>query len=270
MLKLNPYTAILTCIGLLLVIGWYYLSFQNPSAQILDAANTSYNKGVEASTFYSREQSFNKALELNAYLEQVFRPVYGNGRLYANLGQLYYNLEEYPLALFSYYQAAKLRPRDRDLAQAIDHTRRQLNLPDALPSSIFKDVFFFHTFLSLPERLQVVNVLSLLLFFLFSIHLWKPFRLFKGLNVFLIGVWMIFLGSLFYERYFEPLEGVMIQGSMLKRESNPQALLVNSQPIRAGTKVEVLDVLNEGQWLKVKLIDGNIGFVSSRYIRLIK
>lgn len=269
LLKLNPYTAMLICIGLLLIIGWYYLPFQNTSAQILDAANTSYNKGAEASTFYAREQAFNKALELNAHLEQVFRPIYGNGRLYANIGQLYYNLEQYPLALFSYYQAAKLRPRDRSLAQAIEHTRGQLHLPDSLPPSIFKDVFFFHTYLSLPERLQVFGFLCLLLFLLISIHLWTPLRVFKGLFVFLIAIWMIFLGSLLYERYFEPLEGVMIQGSMLHRESNPQALIVNSQPIRAGTKVEVLDVLEEGQWLKVKLIDGNIGFVSSQYIRLI-
>ena len=104
---------------------------------------------------------------------------------------------------------------------------------------------------------------------MFSIHLWKPFRFFKGLFVFLIGIWMIFLGSLLYERYFEPMQGVMIQASMLHRESNHQALIANIQPIRAGAKVEVLDVVDEGKWLKVKLIDGNIGFVSSQNIRLI-
>lgn len=65
------------------------------------------------------------------------------------------------------------------------------------------------------------------------------------------------------------MEGVIIQSSALYRGPGEHYSKAIEQPIRSGVKVEVLEVLQDGKWLRVVTPDEQLGYISHQSVRLI-
>lgn len=254
---------------LLIIFIVYAFSFfsKRASLPLIEAQNT-FIQATHALNNFDKERDLNDALRRYLSIEERYQPLHGNGKLYQQIGQLYFDLNKYSWAAFYFYQAKALMPRSQEVENQLLKTFQFLNLPSENQKTVFRKVFFFHYFLSIPERLQILCALMLLILVLTSLYIWKSYSSLKGLiaGTFLIG--LLFFGSLMYSRYVEPLEGVMIRPSLIYREANFLAPLVSDKPLMEGNKIEVLDVQDQGLWLKIRS-DLGLGFVPQPSIRII-
>ena len=239
------------------------------SKQNLQEAIENYKEGERSDNAVKRKDAFNRSLELFTSLESKYDPKYGNGKFYYDIGNNYFQLEEYPLAIFYYYKAAALRPRDTTIFQNLSLTQKKLGIPSSEESTAFENVFFFHNHLSIPERLNFFFLFGLGALLVASCYIWLRQRwLYLLIYIFLICCTVLLL-SLAYSYYLSPIEGVMVKSSALYRDAGEQYAKVTEKPVPSGTKVKVLDGLPSGQWLKVLTHDGTLGYVPHSTIRVL-
>ena len=228
-----------------------------------------YQSGEQATTVAARKDAFNKSLTTYLHMAKQYDPTYGNGKIYYNIANTYFQLEQYPLAVLYYYRAINLLPRDEKARHNLAIAKEKLGITSIERSSIFDKIFYFHKYWSIPERLQIVLGLIALLFLVCSAWIWTHLKALKAVIALVALVLLVMLGSLFYTQFMSPSEAVVINATTLFRDAGDQYAKVSDKPVPAGAKVEVLNVLRGGKWLKVVTPDGTLGFAPSESLRLI-
>lgn len=236
---------------------------------LLQQADEAYHSGERASTIAEREAAFNRALLLYTELEEKNHPVYGNGKLYFNIGNSYFQLGQYPLAIVYYYRALALDPRSETIANNLHLAQAKLGINVSEETSLFDKLFFFHTKFSLPERLQALFVLGLVLLLLLSFYLWRGSHGIKTAIKWIGCAWLLMLLSVGYTRYFSPVEAVVVDPTVLYRDAGEQYAKVSDQPVLPGSKVRIIDSSQEGNWLKVITSQGTVGYLLSAKAQII-
>lgn len=267
MKTMNSLWIILWCIIIISILA--ILLWPKGIERQLNEAYASYEKGEKADTIAARKESFNRALSIYTDIEDHYDVAFSDGKLYYNIANTYFQLQEYPLASLYYYRAIALMPRNDKVKRNLDITLAKLSVPSLKEESIFKQIFFFHYYLSLPERLQLFFILGLLGTICFSLSIWFSWRFLKSAGFLLAICEMILLLSLAWTFYLAPVEGVLTHATILYRDAGFQYAPVSEKPALAGVKVEVVDVLQEGKWLKILTPNGSLGYVPQDSIRLI-
>lgn len=245
------------------VLSYVVTTFQKSAEnkQQIESAFAQYQKGEKAPTIGEREDSFNQALEDYSRLEKEHKPNLGNGKLFYNIGNSYFNLGQYPFAVLYYYKALSLMPREQKVSSNLQAALGKLGVHEE------KEIPLFKLPLSIPERLQVFFGCSVLAFFLSSFYIW--FGYFKKLSIFFALLAIGLLINLGYHHYLTPVEGVLVKSAPLFRDSGFQYSKVKEAPILSGTKVDVLDILDEGRWIKIETPADEVGYIPSEYLRII-
>lgn len=239
------------------------------NSKILQASYQSYIEGEHSTTPAGRMDNFNKALAGYKELEQKQQPVNGTGRLYFNLANTYYQLEQYPWAALYYYRAQNLMPRDDKVRQNLALTLGKLQQPLPKPPTIWQKLFLIGPTLSIPEALQLLALATLVCFFAASWMVWGHSRWLKALLFVTLCPLLFLAASLGYQRYFAPLNAVVVKATPIYRDAGTQYSQVQNEPLPGGMKLEILQLMPDGQWIKVALPDGTIGFVPIEALRLI-
>lgn len=256
--------------GLMVAVSiyWFLHLSQSASGSLWQAQQRYHAAGGE-SYLIQRNRDLNQALDIYLNLEEQYQPRDGNGKLYHNIAQLFFDLEQYSWAAFYDYQAQRLRPRDPNIKESLQKTLDHLNLKLSSQDSIFRKVFFFHYQLSLPERLQILSLCIFIALVLGSLYLWREMHFLKGLIALILCLSLSFFISVAYTKYFEPMEGVVIKSSMLYRNVRKEPPFITEKPVQEGIKLEVLNVLKEGEWVKIRTEEGTVGYLPSSSIRLL-
>jgi len=242
------------------------LSAEGTQSQLLQQAEASYQRGEQAVTVAERREAFNGALELYLSLEKKW----AHPDLYYNIGNSYFQLEEYPWAILYYRRALLQMPRNETIRENLRIAQGKQKLTLDVKQPFLQKVFFFHYGLSIKERLQIFFVFSVLSFVLASFYIWLEKRIFKIAASWLaVGVTGVLL-SLTWSNYFSSIQAVVVQSTALLRDAGTQYAPVMDFPVSAGDTVEVLEVVQEGQWLKIRTNNGDFGYVSHKTIRLIE
>lgn len=241
---------------------------KDPSS-LLNEAFASYSAGEKGKTVAERKKDFNAALSIYNQLEKEYHPNFGNGKLYYDIANTYYQLGEYPWSVLNYYRALALMPRNGETHSNLAAALEKLNLSPPEANSTFHNLFFLHYYLSLPERLQGFFVTGLFFLFFISAYIgWRKAWIKYG--IFLSGILCLtFLLSVGYTRYLEPAQGVLVKSTSLYRDAGTQYAKVIPKPLPSGMKVEVLDTRENGQWLKIVSPNGVLGYVPMEAIRII-
>lgn len=245
------------------------VSLFSPVDSELKNALKIYQSGEQATTLAARQDAFNKSLTTYLQLTKQYDPTYGDGKIYYNIANTYFQLEQYPLAVLYYYRALNLRPRDDNTRHNLAIAKDKLGIKTVESQSVFDKIFYFQNYWSIPERLQVVLGLIILLFLVGSAWIWTQFKALKALIGLVALALLVMLGSLFYTQFMSPSEAVVINATTLFRDAGDQYAKVSEKPVPAGTKVEVLNVLRGGKWLKVVTPDGMLGFAPNDSLRLL-
>jgi tetratricopeptide (TPR) repeat protein len=259
----------------LIVLGGvlnYYISYSpvtEKTKREMASAYKDYERGETAKSLGERREAFNQALKLYTEFETQYGPNFGDGVLYYNIANSYFQLEEYPMAVLYYYRALQLMPRDEKASNNLQVTLGKLGIEPKNETSVFQRIFFFHTHLSLPERLQLFSLFAIAALILSSAFIWQR-RMWMKKVIFLLALFSsVMLISLGYSHYLAPIEGVIIRSTGLFRDAGFQYAKVVEDPVLSGNKVEVVDVLEEGKWLKVLTPDGHLGYIPSESVRII-
>lgn len=254
--------------GIAVGLSLFFVSGRGGDAQLKEA-EASYHAGELATTIASRKEAFNKTLELYLTMEEHYEPRFGSGKLYFNIGDTYFQLEEYAWAELYYLRAKALMPRNGKVDGNLSIARNKLSLPNDSISSAFANVFFFHYYLSLSERLQLLFLFILAALFFCSISLWANLRGIKTcitISFFLMAIMLLSVG---YTRYISPVEAVLVEASDLYRDAGTEYAKVGERPLPGGTVVQVLEVRPDGKWFKILSPKGDLGYAPQETIRLV-
>lgn len=255
---------------LLLNVQCYSIEETPLPESILQEAQANYTAAEKTNTIVQRKEAFNKALSLYTKIEENPNTASNNnGKLYYDIANNYFQLEEYPMAILYYYRALALRPSDEKVRQNLTFTLNKLGLDGPTKPSAFDQLLFFHTQYSFSERMQLFFIFGLLLLGCASAYLWQPQHWLKHMLLFLGILCALFLLSVSYTRYFSSVNGIMIHTTSLYRDAGEQYAKVSDQPILPGVKVQVLEVLQNGTWLKILSPTNEVGYVPATVIRVI-
>lgn len=219
-------------------------------------------KGQKATTYAERKLELNRALEIDhQLLEKEEIP---SVKLDKNIGDIFFQLGEYPWAILYYKKALKDNPDDAVLLSQLELVQKKMGIFDA-GQSLNKPAFLER----LAEKFDWFLEGSLLIFVILSLSIWFPFCWLRRAAFGLSVLFILFFGNMLFHFYFSPLNGILIQSSGLYRGPDKKQPLATSQPLLEGTEVEILQMTKEGEWLKVKHPNGKIGYLPTQNVRMI-
>lgn len=243
--------------------------FRHHTSHELQSVETLYEEGEKAQTLEQRRAFFNEALAGYLSLERTSHPHMGDGKLYYNIANTYFQLGEYPLSIYYYQLARKLRPRDERITANLATAEKSLGVPSREQEAPFRHLFFFYSYFSTPERLQIFSLATLIAFFALSVQIWKPQRFARRLAAGSVCVASVFLGTLLYSYYVAPIDAIVLKSSDLYKGAGSYYARVLDKPLPSGVAIEVLESLENGQWVKVTTSDGTLGYLPSEVIKVI-
>lgn len=227
-------------------------------------------KFKEANKFYQQD-NFAKAIELYESIAQDGKCSY---EVYYNLGNAYFRNNEFAKAILNYERALKLSPEDSEIKFNLSIARTKI-VDKIEPIERFFIIQMWNdllnSFSSSSWGIFVVIAIWLsfatlsLFFYVYRNSLKKLFL------VLTIAFFSITIVTIFFATQKYRMEGerntaiIMIPSAYIK--SSPDAGATDLFILHDGTKVELLDEL--GNWKKIKIEDGNIGWLSDHAIEII-
>ena len=241
------------------VIGYSFIfeaKAQNPE-ELLTEANSLYN-----------ENAFDSALTV---YKSIVDQGYSSATLYYNLGNTYYKLKNYPLAIYYYEKSLKLEPNNEDTKHNIEIA--QLFLTDKIepvPELFIKtwwnklgNAFTINTWAIIT--LVLLGILLICVFF----YITAKTRSLKK-SMFILGIIAIIFTTISfsistnkYNHLRTNNEGIIITPTVTIK-SSPSQSSVDLFVLHEGAKVKILD--NTYNWEKIKIANGSIGWLPSTAI----
>jgi tetratricopeptide (TPR) repeat protein len=276
----KPYSQILAFLIItLLAAGFSALSLR---AESLDEAQV-------ADLFAQAKDFFRQANELVAVSPAQAEELYGkaamryeriirdggvqNGKLYYNLGNVYFRLKDLGQAILNYRRAEQYIPNDPNLRQNLDYAReRRLDdIEEKQETKVLKTLFFWHYDLSTKSRVVIFSVSFVLLWSAAAIRIFtKASYLRWGITVSFI-LSLLLAGSLVAEelslRNTHP--GVVISQEVIARKGNSETYEPSfKDPLHSGTEFTLIE--NRGSWFQIELADARTCWVPSKDVALVR
>jgi len=181
-----------------------------------------------------------------------------NGKLYYNLGNIWFLRGDLGRAILNYLRAEQYIPNDVHLHQNLAFVRQQRtdSFRESEARKLLKTLFFWHYDFSSHTRLTLFAIAYLLLWGLAAARLyWKRPELTVAAGACALVAGLFFL-SLTVEssRYWNAPKGVVIAGESIGRKGDGETYQPSfSDPLHAGTEFTVRD--DRGSWILVALPD---------------
>ena len=196
-----------------------------------------------------------------------------NGKLFYNIGNIYFLLDDIGRAILNYRRAGQYIPNDSNLVKNLAYARsmRQDKLDIKDKEKILKTLFFFHYDLGLKTRLILFGS-AYVLFWIFAalkIFTRRPFTSWMLGVTFLFT--LLFGGSLYVESRQETMnsEGVILAREVIGRQGDAPSYEPSfEEPLHVGTEFTLLE--NRGAWWRIELPDGRSSWIPAKSSELIR
>jgi tetratricopeptide (TPR) repeat protein len=194
--------------------------------------------------------------------------------LYYNLGNAHYRQEEYGLAILNYERALRLNPRFTEARENLDLANTQTEDEIAPLPEIFLLQWAHNVvawFSPTGWRIIFLCLLAVLgaltaLFVLRDDYLWRKWTLIGGsvtAVLLLLSLACTISSSVRYNRH----DGAIVTVPMAVVKSSPESGSVDKLILHEGTKVKIDETV--GDWHKVRIADGNTGWLPQAEITII-
>ena len=238
-------------------------------ASNLQEADKLFNAGNDLATsdYNAAQSNWLKAAEILETASGLH-----NGKIFYNLGNIYFRLGNMGKAILNYRKAEYYIPGDANLMRNLTIARRTRKdkVETKESTRVLKTVFFWHYDFSVATRECIFLVAFTVLFIALTLRL--RFRK-LALN------WTIALAALAalvsaasiliteYERAKHP-EGVIIAESVIARTGYSNSYEKSfAEPLHAGTEFKLLDT--RADWLEIRLGDGSSAWIPKSKAELI-
>jgi tetratricopeptide (TPR) repeat protein len=232
-----------------------------------DPGTGKFNQGV---TYFSAG-TYNEALQ--AWTE-VYNTGYRSASLCYNMGNAYFKLNNIPQAILFYERAYLLKPADEDINYNLQIARTLIvDRFQEIPELFFVRWYdFISLFLSsnMWARISIISFVLSLLFL--SLYIYSSKYRPKVIGFwFAVALFVITIGSFVFSARNKYLvydsHKAIITTPMISGKSSPDSSGTDLFVIHEGTKVTVEDEL--GDWLEIRLSDGNKGWVPLNSLNII-
>ena len=248
---MKPLICFLFFLGCSLYLWEHYLKDQKQQERFL-AAKELFEQGLKINAPLIKRTVFEEALHLLLAIEPK------NASANAAIGTILAHFQEYPLSLSYLLEGAKDDPQNKDLAHQIE----EIATANGTPQPLFK-----HTIPDIPSPLLFI-VMGLFACLTLPFLL-VPSSLFNRLMIGGILILIPMLGIQVASQFFSPLYGIIIESTPLYTTYSPSPEGGNGVTEPAGMMVKLLDIANNGRWLKVETQEGKLGYIPSTAIRVL-
>ena len=196
-----------------------------------------------------------------------------NGKLFYNIGNIYFLLDDMGRAILNYRRAEQYIPNDPNLAKNLTYARSlgrdKLDINEH--EKIVQTLFFFHYDLGTQTRLILFSIfyISFWIFAAIKIFSKRPYTSW-GLGVALFFT-ILFGGSLLVERHQANSirEGVILDLEVSARQGDAESYQPSfADPLHAGTEFKLLE--NRGAWWQIELPDGRSAWIPAKSGELVR
>jgi len=196
-----------------------------------------------------------------------------NGKLYYNIGNIHFLLDDIGRAILNYRRAGQYIPNDSNLAKNLAYARsmRQDKLAIKDKEKILQILFFFHYDLGVKTRLALFGF-AYVFFWIFAgtkIFSRRPFTSW-GLGVTLVFA-LLFGSSLFVESRESTKngEGVILAPEVIARQGDAESYQPSFEaPLHSGAEFILLE--KRGAWWRIELPDGRSCWIPSHSAELVR
>jgi len=194
--------------------------------------------------------------------------------LYYNLGNAHYRLGKVGYAILYYEKALKLSPNDEEVKHNL--ALAKLNLKDKVDT--LPPFFIFNLWEGILAAFSVtgwtiiVYIIFILVLIVFVVYFFsrsvteQRISFFTGIGLTVILLLTISLLIVKMNKEFNTKDGIIIETSVIVK-SSPDYSSKDSFQIHEGLKVRIED--NVDDWVKIRLDDGKIGWITEKSLGII-
>ena len=223
------------------------------------------NQEFERANYYYNEARYDTAVII---YENIINEGYVSAPLLYNVGNAYFKLRDYPMAILNYEKALKIDPDNEEIKQ-------NLAIANALITDKIEPVpefFLSKIWRHIGDKLSANEwaILSLLLVALVLIVLFiyltartrglKKSMFFASILLILICLCSIIFASQKRDYMLEHNDAIIMMPTITVK-SAPSSSGTDLFVLHEGTKVRIMDVTDN--WNKIKIADGSVGWLPS-------
>jgi tetratricopeptide (TPR) repeat protein len=231
---------------------------------LLEKANANYQQGELAITYDDRRTAFNQAIHWYTLLEQQVKD---NGELNRAIGDTYFQINEYSLAILHYYRALKKDPTNSLYQALLQNAQQELGIPSDPPTSKWKERIFCLLPLCSHFFVEISIGLIISTFLVCSFSIWFSYHWLYQFMLTHIVVLILFLTYAVITYYTLPVEGVVVLSSEHYMSLDKERPLLAFSPIFIGEKVRIVQI--QENWIKISNLAGQMSYVPISTIQII-
>ena len=191
---------------------------------------------------------------------------YESAPLLYNIGNAYFRMRNYPMAILNYEKALKLDPSNDEIKQNLELTNALINDKiDAVPEFFLTKVWKNIGNKSSADGWAIISlilfgVFLILLFFYFTARtvFVKKTSFFGGILLFVLLICSVIMASQKHEYLSQHNEAIVIIPT-INAKSAPSSSGQDLFVLHEGTKMEIIS--SSDGWDRIKIADGNIGWL---------
>jgi tetratricopeptide (TPR) repeat protein len=218
-----------------------------------------------------REGEFQQAIE---HYQKIIDAGFESGRLYYNIGNCYYKLDEIGYAILYYEKAKKILPNDSEVGLNLELARLKVIDRVEMPSRFFLFEWWdaIKDFYSIPQLTRLT-----IIFYIFTAVIFVAFLFLKRdrirrvvLSIFVISlISTLFIGYVLFSNIHE--RNINQYAILLSQSVNvlsaPEENSTDVFILHEGVKIKLEDEI--GDWIKIVLPDGKSGWIKRDRIGII-
>lgn len=195
-----------------------------------------------------------------------------NGKLYYNIGNIYFRMKDIGRAILNYRRGEQHIPNDSNLQQNLNYARekRMDKIEEQQKTKVLKTLFFWHYDFSTKTRIIICTIFFMLFWLFCTIRLFikKGFIHWSMLATILLA--LLFCGSLITETIYlyTTKPGVIISAEVVARKGNSETYEPSfKEPLHSGTEFTLIE--NRGNWYHIELHDARKCWVLKSDVELL-
>ncbi|MCD6380452.1 hypothetical protein J7M07_08435 [bacterium] len=225
----------------------------------LAEAQKAFQKGLELETSSPKSARDYFRSSILHYRRMVEEGGVRNGRIYYNIGNAYFRLDDLGRAILNYKRAALYIPNDDNLRRNLEYARgrRKNKVEEKEREKIFKTLFFLHYDLPYSVKFLVFSISFALMWMTASLYIFVRSGRFKIVIIIFAIISAGFFTSLMVERinFTESPAGVIIDDETVARKGDAVTYQPSfTDPLCAGTEFKLIE--NRGAWWQIELVNG--------------
>lgn len=240
-----------------------------PWPELLNRANRAFEQALDVR---DQQQAWGYVQQAIVAYEQLAASGLQNAKLYYNLGNAYFHLNDLGQAILYYRRGLRLEPNNPRLQANLQYARsRRVDQIEASPQRyLWRSILFWHDDFSLGTQ-TFLAVLGYVLFWVWAgMRLrWPRLPLAWGLSGAAL-LCLLFTASTVAVHYTNATTqaGVIVVEEAVVRKGNGESYALQlPAPLHRGMEFDVLE--DRGAWLHIQLVNGTTGWIRREHAGLV-